>query len=90
MQYSGNLQAEYLSRKFVLTLIGLIGTLYVIIFVDNGVHYEWGAVLIGVIGQYAYFNYKESQSVMTNGNLKTIQDLTNNKSKQPIEKDNSD
>jgi len=90
MQYSGNLQAEYLSRKFVLTLIGLIGTLYVIIFVDKGVHYEWGAVLIGVIGQYAYFNYKESQSVMTNDNLKTIQDLTNNKSKQPIEKDNSD
>jgi len=90
MQYSGNLQAEYLSRKFVLTLIGLIGTLFVIIFVDKGVHSEWGAVLIGVIGQYAYFNYKESQSVMTNGNLKTIQDLTNNKSKQPIEKDNSD
>lgn len=63
MQTTNNTKMEYLSRKYTLTLIALIAVVIVILFIDKGAHYEWGAVLVAILGQYAWFNVQEAKTL---------------------------
>ena len=64
MQLNGNTVGEYMSRKYTLTLIALITLCYKLIAVADP---TWAVAIIGgivgVLGQYGYFNTKETDAI---------------------------
>jgi len=64
MQLNGNTVGEYLSRKYTLTLIALIVVCYKLISTSDP---TWAVALtgcvVGILGQYGYFNTKETAAI---------------------------
>ena len=83
MQRNNGTMREYLSRKYIQTLIAELAIIFVIIFVDKAQHYEWGAVLVAIIAQYAWFNTKEA-NVIKDLEVKKL-DLNSSSRQSPVE-----
>lgn len=64
MQLNGNTVGEYMSRKYTLTLVALITVCFKLLTTTDPM---WAIALtgaiVGIIGQYAYFNVQESKSI---------------------------
>ena len=64
MQLNNNRVGEYMSRKYTLTLIALIALCYKLVATNDAM---WAVALTGgiaaVLGQYGYFNTKETDAV---------------------------
>ena len=68
MQLNGNTAGEYLSRKYTMTMSALIIVLCLFgysVYMTQGKPdvAAWGILVVGILGQYGYFNTKETGAV---------------------------